>query len=132
LLDWIICANYLKKWISSSKRFLSILGIDSVKCTIFYVPCFRWRVCFWVATVPATLLAICMEFCAESPHWLYKVFFWTFLVTCAESRTLVFALMLRCLTYMDGKFVCHLVLRILPFFLWFLLFLPCWNKPYSL
>ncbi|KAF3333172.1 putative plastidic glucose transporter 2 [Carex littledalei] len=31
-----------------------------------------WRVCFWVATAPATLLAICMEFCAESPHWLFK------------------------------------------------------------
>ncbi|KAJ4781894.1 Major facilitator superfamily protein [Rhynchospora pubera] len=31
-----------------------------------------WRMCFWVATAPATLLAICMEFCAESPQWLYK------------------------------------------------------------
>ncbi|WOL02185.1 putative plastidic glucose transporter 2 isoform X1 [Canna indica] len=31
-----------------------------------------WRVCFWVSTVPAALLALCMEFCAESPHWLYK------------------------------------------------------------
>ncbi|OAY80573.1 putative plastidic glucose transporter 3 [Ananas comosus] len=31
-----------------------------------------WRVCFWVATVPAVLLAILMEFCAESPLWLYK------------------------------------------------------------
>ncbi|CAL9179109.1 probable plastidic glucose transporter 2 isoform X1 [Musa acuminata AAA Group] len=31
-----------------------------------------WRVCFWVSAVPAALLALCMEFCAESPHWLYK------------------------------------------------------------
>ncbi|WOL00801.1 putative plastidic glucose transporter 2 isoform X2 [Canna indica] len=31
-----------------------------------------WRVCFWVSSVPAVLLALCMEFCAESPHWLYK------------------------------------------------------------
>ncbi|RRT36128.1 hypothetical protein B296_00033007 [Ensete ventricosum] len=35
----------------------------------------RWRVCFWVSTVPAAFLALCMEFCAESPHWLYKVIF---------------------------------------------------------
>jgi hypothetical protein len=33
----------------------------------------RWRVCFWVAAIPAILLALGMEFCAESPHWLYKV-----------------------------------------------------------
>ncbi|KAG8070504.1 hypothetical protein GUJ93_ZPchr0006g43874 [Zizania palustris] len=32
-----------------------------------------WRVCFWVAVVPATLQALGMEFCAESPQWLYKV-----------------------------------------------------------
>ncbi|KAL2321289.1 hypothetical protein Fmac_030258 [Flemingia macrophylla] len=31
-----------------------------------------WRVCFWVATIPAAILAIAMVFCAESPHWLYK------------------------------------------------------------
>lgn len=31
-----------------------------------------WRVCFWVSTVPAALLALLMEFCAESPHWLMK------------------------------------------------------------
>ncbi|KAF6172418.1 hypothetical protein GIB67_025923, partial [Kingdonia uniflora] len=27
-----------------------------------------WRVCFWVSVVPAAMLAIGMEFCAESPH----------------------------------------------------------------
>ncbi|XP_027357809.1 probable plastidic glucose transporter 2 isoform X3 [Abrus precatorius] len=31
-----------------------------------------WRVCFWVSTIPAALLALGMLFCAESPHWLYK------------------------------------------------------------
>lgn len=31
-----------------------------------------WRVCFWVSAAPAALFALCMEFCAESPHWLYK------------------------------------------------------------
>lgn len=31
-----------------------------------------WRVCFWVSAIPATLLALGMEFCAESPYWLYK------------------------------------------------------------
>ncbi|KAE9453428.1 hypothetical protein C3L33_14647, partial [Rhododendron williamsianum] len=32
----------------------------------------RWRVCFWVSVIPAALLAVLMEFCAESPHWLFK------------------------------------------------------------
>lgn len=31
-----------------------------------------WRVCFWVSAVPAALQAIAIEFCAESPQWLYK------------------------------------------------------------
>ncbi|GAY51138.1 hypothetical protein CUMW_132020, partial [Citrus unshiu] len=31
-----------------------------------------WRICFWVATIPAAFLALFMEFCAESPHWLFK------------------------------------------------------------
>ncbi|KAL0315651.1 UNVERIFIED_CONTAM: putative plastidic glucose transporter 2 [Sesamum radiatum] len=31
-----------------------------------------WRICFWVSTIPAALLALLMRFCAESPHWLYK------------------------------------------------------------
>ncbi|KAB1218547.1 putative plastidic glucose transporter 3 [Morella rubra] len=31
-----------------------------------------WRTCFWVSTIPALLLAFSMEFCAESPHWLFK------------------------------------------------------------
>ncbi|CAH9075929.1 unnamed protein product [Cuscuta europaea] len=31
-----------------------------------------WRVCFWVSSIPAVLLAILMEFSVESPHWLVK------------------------------------------------------------
>ncbi|XP_068652189.1 probable plastidic glucose transporter 2 [Aristolochia californica] len=31
-----------------------------------------WRICFWVSAIPAVLLALGMEFCVESPHWLYK------------------------------------------------------------
>lgn len=31
-----------------------------------------WRICFWVPVIPAALLAICIELCAESPHWLFK------------------------------------------------------------
>ncbi|KAG8643413.1 hypothetical protein MANES_11G037500v8 [Manihot esculenta] len=31
-----------------------------------------WRICFWVSAVPAAALALFMEFCAESPHWLLK------------------------------------------------------------
>lgn len=33
----------------------------------------RWRICFWVSVVPAALLAVLMELCVESPHWLVKV-----------------------------------------------------------
>ena len=33
----------------------------------------RWRVCFWVSVIPAAVLALSMELCAESPHWLFKV-----------------------------------------------------------
>ncbi|XP_022723985.1 probable plastidic glucose transporter 3 [Durio zibethinus] len=31
-----------------------------------------WRICFWASAVPATILALFMEFSAESPHWLFK------------------------------------------------------------
>jgi sugar porter (SP) family MFS transporter len=31
-----------------------------------------WRICFWVSTLPAAILALAMVFSAESPHWLYK------------------------------------------------------------
>ncbi|KAI3898696.1 hypothetical protein MKW98_000809 [Papaver atlanticum] len=32
----------------------------------------RWRECFWVSAIPAAILALAMEFCAESPQWLHK------------------------------------------------------------
>ncbi|XP_050235308.1 probable plastidic glucose transporter 3 [Mercurialis annua] len=31
-----------------------------------------WRICFWVSVIPAAALALLVEFCAESPHWLFK------------------------------------------------------------
>ncbi|XP_022777174.1 probable plastidic glucose transporter 3 isoform X2 [Durio zibethinus] len=31
-----------------------------------------WRICFWVSTVPAAILALFMKYSAESPHWLFK------------------------------------------------------------
>lgn len=31
-----------------------------------------WRVCFWLSTIPAALLALGMFLCAESPQWLFK------------------------------------------------------------
>ncbi|KAH6817109.1 Major facilitator superfamily protein [Perilla frutescens var. frutescens] len=31
-----------------------------------------WRICFWISTLPASMLALLMVFCVESPHWLYK------------------------------------------------------------
>ncbi|KAF5739158.1 Major facilitator superfamily protein isoform 1 [Tripterygium wilfordii] len=31
-----------------------------------------WRTCFWVSAIPAAVLALFMEFSAESPHWLFK------------------------------------------------------------
>jgi MFS family permease len=34
-----------------------------------------WRVCFWLSTIPAALLALGMFLCAESPQWLFKVCF---------------------------------------------------------
>ncbi|KAJ7951755.1 Major facilitator superfamily protein [Quillaja saponaria] len=31
-----------------------------------------WRICFWLSVLPAAVLALFMEFSAESPHWLFK------------------------------------------------------------
>ncbi|XP_057454319.1 probable plastidic glucose transporter 3 isoform X2 [Lotus japonicus] len=31
-----------------------------------------WRICFWVSVIPAIILALFMEICAESPYWLFK------------------------------------------------------------
>ncbi|GLJ29773.1 hypothetical protein SUGI_0587970 [Cryptomeria japonica] len=35
-----------------------------------------WRVCFWLSAIPAALLALGMELCAESPQWLVKQSRW--------------------------------------------------------
>ncbi|KAK4761104.1 hypothetical protein SAY87_005997 [Trapa incisa] len=44
-----------------------LIGIPSKDITNW------WRVCFWLSSFPAASLAILMEFCAESPHWLFKM-----------------------------------------------------------
>ncbi|XP_010538037.1 PREDICTED: probable plastidic glucose transporter 3 isoform X2 [Tarenaya hassleriana] len=31
-----------------------------------------WRICFWISIVPSAMLAVFIQFCAESPHWLFK------------------------------------------------------------
>lgn len=31
-----------------------------------------WRACFWISAIPAALLLLGLEFCPESPRWLYK------------------------------------------------------------
>lgn len=35
-----------------------------------------WRACFWISAIPAALLALGMELCAESPQWLAKQSKW--------------------------------------------------------
>lgn len=40
--------------------------------TIIILVC-RWRVCFALSTIPAVVLAVAMQSCAESPEWLFKV-----------------------------------------------------------
>ncbi|KAJ7524070.1 hypothetical protein O6H91_18G076200 [Diphasiastrum complanatum] len=52
-----------------------ILGSLLVGLPISTVPGW-WRACFWIATVPAALLLLGMEFCAESPRWLFKKSRW--------------------------------------------------------
>jgi len=51
---------------------MRVILIELLKLS-FHVVYARWRICFWVSTVPAGILALSMMFCAESPHWLYKV-----------------------------------------------------------
>eukprot|EP00250_Pteridium_aquilinum_P004433 c14644_g1_i1 orf=99-1547(+) len=35
-----------------------------------------WRVCFWISSIPAALLLLGLEFCSESPRWLFKQSRW--------------------------------------------------------
>ncbi|XP_076911254.1 putative plastidic glucose transporter 2 [Bidens hawaiensis] len=50
---------------------LGLLGALLIGIPVKSIPGW-WRVCFWLSTIPSTVLAFAMIFCAESPHWLYK------------------------------------------------------------
>ncbi|KAH7295706.1 hypothetical protein KP509_27G061700 [Ceratopteris richardii] len=50
---------------------IGILGALVMGLPVATIPGW-WRKCFWIATMPAALLAIGMEFCSESPRWLFK------------------------------------------------------------
>ena len=60
-----------------------LFNFDPSKPTVYknFMPWFtkfdadRWRVCLWVSSIPAILLTLGMEYCAKSPHWLYKVLY---------------------------------------------------------
>ncbi|CAM6120266.1 unnamed protein product [Calypogeia fissa] len=54
---------------------LGILGAIVAALPVRSIPGW-WRVCFWIATIPAGLLALFMEFCAESPRWLFEKSRW--------------------------------------------------------
>lgn len=54
---------------------LEVLDLNFINISyVFDVSVLRWRICFWVSTFPAAILALAMLVCAESPNWLYKVF----------------------------------------------------------
>ncbi|KAA3490099.1 putative plastidic glucose transporter 2 isoform X1 [Gossypium australe] len=57
-------------WYESCSRYHSICYMFLVRLILHNL--LRWRICFWVSTVPAGILAFAIIFCAESPHWLYK------------------------------------------------------------
>lgn len=50
---------------------IGILGALVIGLPVETIPGW-WRKCFWISTVPAVLLAFGMEFCSESPRWLFK------------------------------------------------------------
>ncbi|BBM98442.1 hypothetical protein MPTK1_1g13590 [Marchantia polymorpha subsp. ruderalis] len=50
---------------------VGILGAILVGLPVTSIPGW-WRACFWISTIPAALLALGMEYCAESPRWLFK------------------------------------------------------------
>ena len=57
-----------------SLSWMSTLVVVSFRSTFWstLLGC-RWRVCFLLSTIPAVMLALGMEKCAESPRWLFKV-----------------------------------------------------------
>lgn len=50
---------------------VGILGALVVGLPVATIPGW-WRKCFWISTFPAAILAFGMEFCSESPRWLFK------------------------------------------------------------
>eukprot|EP00249_Psilotum_nudum_P011855 c23426_g1_i1 orf=446-1906(-) len=50
---------------------LGILGALVAGLPVANIPGW-WRACFWISVIPAALLALGMEFCSESPRWLFK------------------------------------------------------------
>ena len=97
---WGLCLleSLLKKLLAGKDtpiRFLSIcISCSTVWYTYFML---RWRICFWVSTIPAAVLAVAMVFCAESPHWLYKVCFHIFLI-CLEMIIIVIIIIINLYT----------------------------------
>ncbi|XP_054785413.1 probable plastidic glucose transporter 3 isoform X3 [Prosopis cineraria] len=79
---WPSCCSSLcnRGFTSNYKGYFWELNSDcnmswNYGCSIYWIP-FQgdsgWRICFWVSAIPAVILAFAMEFCAESPHWLFK------------------------------------------------------------
>lgn len=71
--------------------FLAIIGTFSVssinlisepvKCRlIFWHILFRWRTMLYIASIPGFILALGMQFAVDSPRWLCKVRFLSFMV----------------------------------------------------
>ncbi|KAJ0075914.1 hypothetical protein Patl1_34259 [Pistacia atlantica] len=69
-----VSPSYVRGAFGSSTQIAACLGI--LGALFIGLPAKEvvgwWRICFWVSTIPAALLALSMEFCAESPHWLFK------------------------------------------------------------
>ncbi|XP_044485651.1 probable plastidic glucose transporter 3 isoform X2 [Mangifera indica] len=69
-----VSPSYVRGAFGSSTQIATCLGI--LGALFIGLPAKEvvgwWRICFWVSTIPAAVLALSMEFCAESPHWLFK------------------------------------------------------------
>lgn len=74
---WVWVVETCTPWANSSPIPMITHGAFSGQTYVNNAPnsLFRWRVCFLVSIIPATILCLSMSFCAESPHWLYKVCF---------------------------------------------------------
>ncbi|KAI5071703.1 hypothetical protein GOP47_0013954 [Adiantum capillus-veneris] len=54
---------------------LGLLGSYAIGLPVAFITGW-WRACFWISSIPAALLLLGMEFCPESPRWLYKQSRW--------------------------------------------------------